>query len=108
MSGNPVDGSIDPGDLTTDSNGVKYVTGNVGFSASGTISGANIQSTNVSAGDGTVTGTVVGNFFGDGAEVLGGVSDIVKTRADGAYTDARNVDIFMTCADTPCAGLALP
>ncbi len=84
----------------SNTNGEKYVTGDVGFRASGTINGANIQSTGVSADDGSVTGTVVGNFFGTGGEVLGGISDITKTTED--YDAARNVDTFVTCAGEFC------
>lgn len=63
----------------TASNGKTYMYGQVGFNASGTISGANINSTALSANDGTVTGKVQGTFYGQTAGSIGGVSDIVKT-----------------------------
>ncbi len=63
-----------------DSKGNAYFTGAVGFNASGSINGANIQSTSVSALDGTVTGSVKGTFYGKTADSIAGVSDIVKTR----------------------------
>lgn len=84
----------------TDSNGTKYVRGEVGFNAEGTINGANIQSTSVSAGDGTVSGQVQGNFFGNNADVLGGVADITKTTE--GYDNAKHVDVFITCKGTEC------
>lgn len=97
----------------TDSNGTPYMTGDVGFNAEGTIAGANIQSTSIWAGDGTIDqskSTVVGSFLGTAAEVLGGVSDITKSKpagddpyADPGYTDIRNVDTFVTCAGSECS-----
>ncbi len=63
----------------TASDGTQYLQGNVGFNASGTISGANIQSTSVSALDTkAVSGSVQGTFFGQQAGSVGGVHDIVK------------------------------
>lgn len=97
-------GGVDGSDIhiDTSSSGKKYITGDVGFTAEGTINGSNIQSTSVSAADAiTITGTVDGTFFGNSAEVLGGISDITKTTA--GYVDAQNIDIFTTCAGTPCA-----
>jgi len=79
---------------TTDSYGNKYVYGQVGFNASGTVSGANIQSTSVSANDGTVTGKVQGTFYGQTAGSIGGVHDIVKTRPE-VYTASSNVGVFL-------------
>ncbi|MBU3908132.1 MAG: hypothetical protein KJ719_13865 [Gammaproteobacteria bacterium] len=79
---------------TTDSYGNKYIYGQVGFNASGTVSGANIQSTSVSALDGTVTGKVQGTFYGQTAGSIGGVHDIVKTVPD-RYTAASNVGVFL-------------
>lgn len=64
----------------TDSKGNQFWYGQVGFNASGNISGANIQSTSVSANDGAVTGKVQGTFYGQTAGSIGGVSDIVKTK----------------------------
>lgn len=83
--------------VMTDENGVTYVMGEVGYNASGTISGANITANNISANDGTVSGTMEGAFFGANASILAGQHDIVKT-VDGAggYTHARHVDNFVT------------
>lgn len=64
---------------TNTANGKTYSQGQVGFNASGTISGANINSTVLSANDGIVTGKVQGTFYGQTAGSIGGVSDIVKT-----------------------------
>ena len=87
------DGSAYP---TTETGGNQYLYGYVGFNASGTISGANIQSTSVSATDGTVhSGSVVGSFFGQTAGSVGGVSDIVKSRTDGTYTEASHTAVFL-------------
>ncbi len=62
----------------TAGDGTQHLYGQVGFNASGTISGANIQSTSVSAADGAVSGSVQGTFFGQTAGSVGGVHDIVK------------------------------
>lgn len=78
----------------SDSYGNKYVSGQIGFNASGTVSGANIQSTSVSALDGTVTGKVQGTFYGQTAGSIGGVHDIVKTRPE-VYTASSNVGVFL-------------
>jgi len=84
--------------LHTDSNtGTEYVTGRVGFHAAGSITGADFRGAATTADDGIVTGTVVGNFFGDGASTLGGITDITKSRTDNAYDSARNVDVFVAC-----------
>lgn len=84
----------------TDDRGIMYVRGDVGFNAGGTINGANIQSTSVSATDGAVSGQVQGNFFGSNAEALGGAVDITKSTE--GYTNARHVDVFITCKDVRC------
>lgn len=91
-----------------------YVRGQVGFNASGTITGSNIQSTSVSATDGAVSGMVKGSFFGSQAAALGGVVDITKTKIappvdvravsiqqPNTYTDARYVDLFLTTKNVP-------
>lgn len=80
-----------------DSAGVVHVYGQVGFTAQGTISGANIQSTSVGTLDkgATVTGQVKGSFFGPQAAAVGGVSDITKTNPSAEYSKARNVDLFI-------------
>lgn len=63
----------------TAGDGTQHLSGYVGFNASGTISGANIQSTSVSATDTkAVSGSVQGTFFGQTAGSVGGVHDIVK------------------------------
>lgn len=85
------DGSVTQ---VTDSYGNKFLYGQVGFNASGTVSGANIQSTNVSALDGTVTGKVQGTFYGQTAGSIGGVHDIVKTKPE-VYTASSNVGVFL-------------
>lgn len=82
----------------------QYVYGQVGFNASGTITGSNIQSTSVSATDGVVSGMVKGSFFGSQAAALGGVVDITKTSSTSPsqpYTDARHVDLFLTIKNAP-------
>ncbi|WP_415888807.1 hypothetical protein ACMXYV_12520 [Neptuniibacter sp. SY11_33] len=59
------------------------VLGQVGFNvAGGTIDGINLTagSSQLSANDGTVTGSVTASFFGEGASHIGGVAEIVKTK----------------------------
>lgn len=71
------------------------VLGQVDFNASGTISGANIQSTSVSTLDyATVSGSVQGSFLGQQAGSIGGVHDIVKSVND-KYSNASNVGVFL-------------
>lgn len=89
---NGADGSI--GTYTPSGSSQQYVYGRVGFNASGTISGSNIQSTSVSATDGAVSGSVKGSFYGSQAAALGGVVDITKTTE--GYTNARHVDLYLT------------
>ena len=75
-------GGADSSGVTTSlsSDGVNVLSGRVGFNASGTISGANIVSTSVSASDASaISGTVNGSFFGGNAGVLAGAVDITKT-----------------------------
>ena len=79
------DGNVYTG---TDSKGNQFWYGQVGFNASGNISGANIQSTSLSANDGAVTGKVQGTFFGQTAGSIGGVSDIVKTKTVSGGNEA--------------------
>jgi hypothetical protein len=89
---------------SADSTGQVHVFGQVGFNASGNISGANIQSTSVSTADpgATVSGSVQGSFFGPNAGALGGIVDITKSNPAGGgeygygYTDAQYVDVFVT------------
>ncbi len=81
--------------LSTD--GVKVLTGVVGFNASGTIDGANIVSNVISANDASaISGTVNGSFFGNNAGSLAGAVNINKTRTDGTYTDSNYQDLFVT------------
>jgi len=82
-------GSLDLSKATvvTRGNGA-YLQGQVGFTASGVVSGANIVSKQLSSG---LTGSVKGSFFGAGAQTLGGSVD-VHANVDG--TDARQVDVF--------------
>jgi hypothetical protein len=64
-------------------NGTSII-GHVGFDIEGgTISGINLNagSDALSARDGTVTGAVTATFFGEGANEIGGVADIVKTKS---------------------------
>ncbi|UCV24443.1 transferrin-binding protein-like solute binding protein [Ferribacterium limneticum] len=80
----------------TASNGATHLHGQVGFNASGTISGANINSTALSANDGIVTGKVQGTFYGQTAGSIGGVSDIVKTNtATMTPTTAAHTAVFL-------------
>lgn len=78
----------------TDSKGNVYSYGQVGFNAAGTINGANIQSTSLSARDGTVSGKVQGTFYGQTAGSIAGVSDIVKTKT-GSTVAASNTALFL-------------
>jgi hypothetical protein len=86
----------------SDSSGRPYIAGQVGVIASGTISGANFQSTSVSANDGNVTGKVQGTFYGPEAAGLGGVVNVTKTPNVSVETVARSatpvaatyVDVF--------------
>lgn len=57
------------------------LTGQVGFTAAGTIQGSTFTSTSVGTNDarGSVTGFVQGAFFGPNAAAAGGVVDITKT-----------------------------
>jgi hypothetical protein len=62
--------------------GGTQLTGQVGFVASGNITGSTFQSTSVSATDATsISGKVTGAFFGTNAAAAGGVADITKTVA---------------------------
>ncbi len=74
--------------------GTTYVTGQVGFNAAGTINGADFSGSATSAVDGDVSGTVIGNFFGSGANTLGGISRVEK---ETAGYNAVNVDVFVAC-----------
>lgn len=77
----------------TDSDNRDYVVGRVGLIASGTVTGANFQSTSVSANKAvSVTGSVQGSFYGPQAAGLGGVVNVVKTTE--AYGPASYVDVF--------------
>lgn len=90
--------------VATDGNGVRHVEGEVGFRVdAGHLSGPNLIADRLSAGDGTVRGSVEGSFFGSEAQVVGGINDITKTvTADSVgeggvtYNAARNVDTFVT------------
>jgi len=80
---------------TVSSDNVKVISGKVGFNASGTLNGANIVSTSVTAEPGTtISGTVNASFFGGGAGVLAGAVDITKTT--NAYTGGVYRDLFVT------------
>ncbi|MBI5463091.1 MAG: hypothetical protein HY941_12975 [Gammaproteobacteria bacterium] len=94
--------------IDTDENGVRHVEGQVGFRASGDLSGPNIVSNQVSADDASrVRGSVEGSFFGSEAQVLGGISDITKTvtadtvgEGGTTYRASRNVDVFVTVEES--------
>lgn len=84
--------------LRADSAGNKYWVGQVGFNASGTINGANIASTQITANDGTIGAgsSVKGAFFGQTAGSIGGVSDIVKTKTVGeSAVTASHTTVFL-------------
>lgn len=92
------------------------LTGNVGFTAEGTINGVNFASAKVGTNDvgASVTGSVRGAFFGPQAAAAAGVVDITKTNptslaqpalvmmptptvsANPGYTEARHVSTFLT------------
>lgn len=66
----------------TSQNGTSVI-GHVGFNIEGgTLNGINLNagSDALSARDGVVTGSVTASFFGQGANEIGGVADIVKTQ----------------------------
>jgi len=90
-------GGADSGFIRTSlsSDNVNVTSGQVGFNASGTISGANIVSTSILATDASaISGTVNGSFFGGQAGVLAGAVDVTKTTE--AYTDGTHRDLFVT------------
>lgn len=79
--------------MSTD--GVNVLNGTVGFNAEGTINGANLVSTSVTASDATsISGTVNGSFFGGRAGVLAGSVDIDKSTQN--YTDGKYQDLYVT------------
>ncbi len=67
-----------------------YLVGQVAFTASGTVSGANVVSSRLSDG---LTGKVQGAFFGANAGALGGTVD-VHTVIGG--DNVRHTDVFLT------------
>lgn len=87
---------------STSGSGATVIAGQVGFSASGTVTGSNFQSTSISATDGTIGAgsTVRGSFYGMQAAAAGGVADIIKSKGDG-YTNGRFVSPFLTIKDNP-------
>lgn len=81
----------------TAGNGQRYVGGGVGIDVQGgTVQGSNFVITQMSAKDGTVSGRIQGAFFGGQADVAAGAVDVVKSRTDGAYTNAAYKDVFFT------------
>lgn len=89
--------------LNHDSSGRPYIVGQIGLTASGTVTGANFQSTTVGAHDGNVSGSVQGTFYGPGAAGLGGIVNVTKTSvqpegpaitSQQGYTGATYVDVF--------------
>jgi hypothetical protein len=95
-----VNGGRDTSALTTSTlaSGQTVLLRGVGFNIDGgTISGSTFQATRLSATDGTVTGQVVGGFFGPSAAAAGGVVNINKTRTGEApYTSGQLVMPFLT------------
>lgn len=112
---------------TYSTNTTNQIGGQVGFTASGTISGVNITSTSVGTNDvgATVSGFVRGAFFGPQAAAAAGVVDITKTnpgvavqpdrvlsapsavgvavpqaQVPSGYTNARHVDTFIAVTRT--------
>lgn len=61
-----------------------------GFTAAGTVTNANIQSTSVKVGENATSGQVQGTFYGSQAQGLAGVSGVNLN--DGT----RHVDLFAT------------
>lgn len=61
------------------------------WGATGTISGANIQSTSLNGH--ALSGMVQGTFYGSGAQNLAGVSDVMLQKGESAV---RHVDLFVT------------
>jgi hypothetical protein len=75
--------------------GASILNGQVGFEASGTISGVNINSTSITATDGTIgAGSYVkGAFFGPNANAVGGVYNIIKTREPVTVTTTNTMPV---------------
>lgn len=76
-----------------------YLVGHVAFTASGTVSGANVVSNKLSDG---LTGKVQGAFFGKNAGALGGSVDI-HTVVNGDHV--RQTDVFLTGKGAAPGGL---
>ena len=94
-------GGTDSGvvDQQANSDGSTSLIGQVGFDASGVISGINIVSNDISADDGIVSGSVTGSFFGGEAAVLAGSVDIDKTVeavGDAEGYSGNYTDVFVT------------
>jgi hypothetical protein len=87
---NGVDSNVQ---VSKDSLGVWHATGNMGFKASGTLSGSNLVATTITAGDGTIgANSVVENaVFGNKAQMVGGGYQV--TKSTDAYTAATQSDI---------------
>jgi hypothetical protein len=100
-AGRITDGSINNGADSGPLRGItpsgqSQLTGKVGMEGlKGKVEGSSFRINEMTARDGTVTGTVQGAFFGGQAQVAAGVIDVVKSRTDGSYTNARYVDSFI-------------
>ncbi len=78
---------------------VWHATGNMGFNARGTLSGANLITKSISAGDGTVdlAKSVVENaVFGNKAQIVGGGYQITKTLTNRAYNNVDGYPVTTT------------
>lgn len=74
-----VDGSVR---TETATNGTTLLKGQVGYTATGTVSGVTFSSSTVTTGDqGAISGKVKGAFFGPSAAAAGGVTDLTKNGA---------------------------
>lgn len=76
-------------------NGGVTKNGAIGFAAAGNITGANFNSSSITANDSNrISGTVTGAFFGPMAAAAGGVTDITKS-------GVRHVDSFLAVKAAP-------
>jgi len=96
--------------------------GVTGFTANGTIAGANFASSGVDARDvgveskySSISGTVNGSFYGPQAAAAGGVVDITKTASNyvssqerTVQTSTRYVDVFLANKVSQTSGTPKP
>jgi len=79
VSNNSSDGAVR---TETSTSGATLLKGQVGYTATGTVSGVYFNSTNItSADEASISGKVRGAFYGPAAAAAGGVSDITKNGA---------------------------